>query len=213
MTIFRCTATGVSPSGRSWSFRMHFTSGSSVSAVESSWLTAMTAAWSTIANPLKAIYPSGTILETTKTEALSVVTLATTPPVDKLRAVGISSDNPAIAGTSANPAMNDQDAIVVSLRTALPGRENRGRIHLPAPDRTLVTASEIDATTAAHVSTAIIGVLTSMTAAGAVPVVVTYTKSKAGTAVGSTRAITTAETDRVLRSARMRSKHRKAVYV
>lgn len=213
MALFRCTALGALPSGRNWSFRMHFTSGSSVTAVEAAWLTAMTAAWSTNANPLKAIYPAGTTLETTKTEALGTVVFPGPPAVTKLLASAVSSDNPAIAGTSANPAMNDQDAIVVSLRSAVVGRHGRGRIHLPAPDRTLVTASELDATTAAHISTDIIGVLTSMTAGGHSPVVVNYTAGKAGTPVGSTVAITTAETDRVLRSARIRSKHRKAVYV
>lgn len=213
MTIFRCTATGVSPSGRSWSFRMHFTSGASVSAVEADWLTAMTAAWSTIANPLKAIYPAGTILETTKTESLAVVPLATTPPVDKLRATGVSTDNPAIAGTSANPALPDQNAILVSLRGVLPGREHRGRIHLPAPDQTLVTASELGATPAAHVSTAITGVLTSMQAAGCVPVVVNYAESKTGTPVGTTSPITFVEVDRIIRTVRVRNKREKAVYV
>lgn len=213
MTLFRCSAIGVSPSGRSWSFRMHFTSGSSVTSVEASWLTAMTAAWSTIANPLKAIYPSGTILETTKTEQLAVVAVGGATPHNALRTTAISSDNPAIAGTSANPAMNDNDAIVVSLRGTVPGRAGRGRIHLPAPDRTLVTASEIDATTAGHITTAFDGVLTSMSASGAAAVVTNYLPGKLSVPVGTTTAINFAETDRVLRSARMRSKHRKAVYV
>lgn len=213
MTLFRCSAIGVTPSGQPWSFRMHFTSGASVASVESSWLTALTAAWSTIANPLKAIYPAGTVLETTKTEALTVVSVGGTPPVNKLHATAIASDNPAIVGTSANPAMNDQDAILVSLRGPVAGKSGRGRIHLPAPDRTLVTASEIDATTAGHVSTAINGVLTSMSAAGAVAVVTNYTVTRTSVPVGSTNPITSAETDRVLRSARLRSKGRKAVYV
>lgn len=192
---------------------MHFVSGSSTTAIEASWLTAMTAAWSTIANPLKAIYPAGTVLETTKTESLAIVHLVGPPALDKLVATAISSDNPAIAGTSANPAMNDQDAILVSFRGTGVGRMARGRIHLPAPDRTLVTASEIDATTAGNITTAFDGVLTSMSAAGHSPVVTNYRVSKTGIPVGTTQPINFAETDRVLRSARVRSKRRKAVYV
>jgi hypothetical protein len=192
---------------------MHFTSGSSVATVQSDWNTAVVAAWNTITNPIKVLYPAGTVLETTKTEQLTVVSVGGTPPVNKIRAVAISTSNPAIAGTSANPAMNDQDALLVSLRGTTPGRTGRGRIHLPAPDRTLVTASEVDATTATHVSTAINGVLSAMSASGHTAVVVNYTVTSTGTAVGTTTQVTTAETDRVLRSARIRSKGRKAVYV
>jgi hypothetical protein len=192
---------------------MHFTSGASVASVEANWLTAMTAAWSTIANPLKALYPAGTVLEQTKTEALTIVALPGPPARSGLRAAGVSEDNPAIAGTSANPALPDQNAILVSLRGALPGKENRGRIHLPAPDQTLVTAGQLSSTTAGHVTTAIDGVLTSMAAAGNAPVVVTYTASLTGRAVGTTSAITFAETDEVIRTVRARAKRRKAVYV
>lgn len=213
MTTFRCTASGVTPSGRTWSFRMHFLSGASVASVEANWLTAMTAAWSTITHPLKAFYPAGTILEQTKTESLTVVTLVGPPSVNKLRANGVSEDNPAIAGTSANPALPDQNAILVSLRGVLPGRENRGRIHLPAPDQTLVTNGSLDSTHAGYVTTAIDGVLTSMSAAGNSPVVVTYELTKTGRVVGTTSPITFSETDEVIRTQRGRNKRRKAVYV
>lgn len=213
MTLFRCTASGPLPSGQTWSFRIHFTSGSSVTTVQSDWNTAIVAAWNTITNPIKVLYPAGTVLETSKTEQLTVVSVGGTPPVNKLRAVAIASNNPAIAGTSANPAMNDQDALLVSLRGTVPGRAGRGRIHLPAPDRTLVTTSEVDATTATHVSTAINGVLSAMSSAGHSACVVNYTVTSTGTPVGSTNPINLAETDRVLRSARVRSKGRRAVYL
>lgn len=213
MTSYRCTAKGVLPSGAEWSFRIHFLSGSSVSAVEGDWKTAFQAAWSTIANPLKALYPSGVVLQQTKTEALTVVTLAGTPAVQKIRATAQSVDNLTIAGTSANPSLPDQNAILVSLRSALPGKENRGRIHLPGPDETLVTTGAISSTTAGHVSTAINGVFTSMSAAGHVPALVTYTQTKAGRVVGTTSTLNVAETDEVIRTLRVRAKRRKAAYV
>src|SRR5690348_12172846 len=213
MTLYRCTASGVLPSGRGWSFRMHFTSAQPINVVENDWLSHIDGAWTVGASALQAIYPIATVLETTKTEQLAVVTLTGPPPVDKLRAVAVRSDNPALPGTSANPSMNDNDAVLVSLRTPFPGRENRGRIRLPALDRTLVTASEFDAVTAGHISTAIIGVITNMAASGHTAVLVTYVQTHAGTPVGTTKNVSTAETDRIVRSIRQRSKRRKPVYV
>lgn len=192
---------------------MHFNSGATINTVEADWLAHISGAWTIGASALEAIYPVSTVLETTKTEQLAVVHFAGPPAVDKLRAVAIRSDNPALAGTSTNPAMNDNDAVLVSLLTNVPGREGRGRIRLPALDRTLVTASEFDAVTAAHVSTAINGVITNMAASGHTAVLATYVQTHAGTPVGTTKNLTQAETDRIIRSVRQRSKRRKAVYV
>lgn len=213
MTLYRCTASGTLPSGASWSLRLHFTSGNTLSAVESDWKTQFQAAWSTIGSPLKALYPSGTVLTQTKTESLSVFATSSTPVVNKLRSTAVAADALSIAGTSANPALPDQNALLVSLRTATPGREGSGRVHLPAPDQTLVTAGAVSATTAGHVTTAFTGIRTGMNAAGHAEVVVTYKLSKTLTAVGATRAVTSEKTDEVIRSVRARSKGRKAVYV
>lgn len=213
MTLYRCTALGTLPSAREWSFRMHFTSAASVDTVQADWLAHLDGAWTIGASALQAIYPVATVLETAKTEALQVVHFTTPTPVDKLRATAIRSDNPALPGTSANPAMNDNDAVLVSLRTNTTGKEGRGRLRLPALDRTLVTASEVDAVTAGHISTAIIGVITNMAVSGHTAVLVNYKVSHAGTPVGTTKNLTTAETDRIVRSARQRSKRRRAVYV
>src|SRR5690349_11222564 len=132
MTLFRCTALGTLPSGREWSFRMHFNSAANITTVQADWLAHLDGAWTVGASALQAIYPVNTVLETAKTEQLQVVHFAGPPAVDKLRAVLVRSDNPALPGTSTNPAMNDNDAVMVSLRTNVPGRENRGRLRLPA---------------------------------------------------------------------------------
>jgi len=213
MTTYRCTALGTLPSGREWSFRMHFNSAQPIATVQNDWLAHLDGAWTVGASALQAIYPVNTVLQTAKTEQLAVVHFAGPPPVDKMRAVATRADNPALPGTSVNPAMNDNDAVLVSLRTGFPGREDRGRIRLPALDRTLVTASEFDAVTAGHISTAIIGVITNMAASGHTAVLVTYVQTHAGTPVGTTKNVSTAETDRIVRSIRQRSKRRKPVYV
>lgn len=213
MTLYRCIAKGTLPSAQTWSIRMEFNSGHAIDTVENDWLAHIDGAWTVGASALQAFYPTNVILETTRTEQLALVTVAGTPPVQKLRVVATREDNPALPGTSANPSMNDNDCIVVKLPTTDPGREGAGRIHLPGPDRTLVTASEVDAVTAAHISTAIIGVITNMASSGHTAVKVTYSLTKIGTAVGTTKNITTAETDRIIRSMRIRSKRRKPVRV
>lgn len=212
MATFRCTATGALPSGRSWSFRMHFSSGLSVSQVQTDWNAQMVIAWSTGANPYKIFVPAGTTLAETKTEEIRVFPFAGTPPVNKLRAVATAASLPAIAGTNVNGALPDQNCVLVSLRNGLPGRSNRGRIHLPAPSVNLVTAGMLASTDAAKVSTRINAVLTGMVAAGHNPILVTYTLTKVGIPVGSVTPVTLAETDEVIRTVRLRNKGEKAVY-
>lgn len=212
MTLFRATASGVLPDGRIWSFRMHYSSGLSVTQVENDWHTQVDIAWSTAGTPLKIFYPAGTTLTATKAEQLLVVAFAGPPAVSKLRATAVAQNLTTIAGTNANPALPDQNAILVSLRNGSPGKENRGRIHLPAPSQNLVTLGKLASTDAANVSTAINGVMTGMIASGHNPVLATYVLSKTGSPVGTIRPITVAETDEVIRTMRVRNKREKAVY-
>jgi len=212
MALFRTTASGALPSGRSWSFRLHFSSGLSVTQVQTDWNAQMVIAWSTGANPYKIFVPAGTTLAATRTEEIRVFPFSGTPPVNKLRSVAVASSLPAIAGTNANGALPDQNAVLVSLRSGLPGKSNRGRIHLPAPSVNLVSAGMLASSDAAKVSTRINAVLTGMVAAGHNPVLVTYVLTKTGLPVGSTAPITLAETDEVIRTVRVRNKSEKAVY-
>jgi hypothetical protein len=80
MTLFRCTASGVLPSGEDWSFRMHFSSGLTTGTVETDFNAQMLIAWSTGTNPYKIFVPAGTTLAETKTERLQVVTRSRWPP-------------------------------------------------------------------------------------------------------------------------------------
>lgn len=212
MTLFRCSLSGALPSGRSWSVRMHFSSGVAIGTVQTDWHTQALIAWNSGTNPLKIFYPPQTTLATTKTEQLAVVAFAGPPPVDKLRATAVQTGSPAVAGTNVNGAIPDQNAILVSLRNGLPGKENRGRMHLPAPSENLVSAGAMASADAAKVSARINGVLTGMIASGHNPVLVTYKVPHTGTPVGSTRPITVAETDEIIRTQRVRNKGMKAVY-
>src|SRR5690348_731831 len=125
MTIYRCSMHGVQPSGRPWSLRWGVVSASTVSTVEGAWSTQVSAAWTDATHGLQTLFPAGTTLNLVKTEQLQVVSISS---VDKLRVTAIAQDPLALAGTSANPSLPEQNAILVSLRTATPGREGRGRV-------------------------------------------------------------------------------------
>lgn len=210
MTLYRCQMHGLQPSGRPWSVTMNFSSSAALATVETDWLAQASSFWTNGTHGVETLFPVATTLETTTTAQLSIVTVA---GIQKLREVGKRSDNPALPGTSANASMPDQNAILVSLRTDLPGKENRGRIHLPAPDVTLVTAGELGSTPATRVTTATAALLSGMGGAGHQAVILTAVLTKAGTPVGNTRSVNFAETDRVVRTVRGRTKSRAAVYV
>jgi hypothetical protein len=192
---------------------MHFSSGQTTGTVESDWNAQLLIAWNSGTNPYKIFVPAATTLAQSKTERLQVVTHSGTPTVDKLVAVEVATANPAIAGTNGTGALPDQNAVLVSLRTGIPGKVNRGRIHLPAPSTNLVSAGLLASTDAAKVSARFNGLLSGMIAAGHNPVLVTYVLTKTGRSVGSTAAIILAETDEVIRTVRVRNKSEKAIYV
>lgn len=210
MALFRCTASGVQGDGRPWSLRTHFASSLTTGQVEIDWLAQVTSAWTNGSHGIETLFPVATTIQTTKTEKLQVFTVS---GVDKLRAVEFGLDNPALPGTSANAALPDQNATLVSLLTGLPGKENRGRFRLPAIDETLVTLGVIDSTPATRVSTSMNALRTGMNGAGHTMVIVTYVKTKIGTPVGANRPVTACETDRVVRTLRGRVRSEKAIYV
>lgn len=214
MTTYRCTVSGVQPSGREWSFRMHFNSSFSVATVQAAWNSAINGAWTGGASALQALFPTGTVVELTKTEEL-VLTAVTSPRFtgNKLFAAVQASNTLTLAGTGTGDSLPDQNAILVSLRTPETGRTNRGRSHLPAPLDSLVTAGAISSVTAGKVTTALTGVMTNMASAGCTLVLVTYKLGHTSLPVGRTINVSQVETDEVVRSQRKRSKRRPAVYV
>jgi hypothetical protein len=205
---------GVQPSGRPWSARMHFDSGAAVATVEADFLAAVNGAWTGGGSALEALFPTGTTLTQTKTEQLALVAVVSPRFTgNKLFAAVQAFDTLTLAGTGTGDSLPDQNALLVSFRTAETGRTNRGRIHLPAPLDSLVTAGAVTSVTAGKCSTAINGVRTNMAAAGHTLVVVTYKVGHTLLPVGRTIPVNHIETDEVVRSQRKRSKRRKAIYV
>jgi len=210
MTLYRCTVSGNQASGRAWSFRLHYSSASSLATVQADFLAQGNSWWTDSAHGVETIFPVTTTLDLVKTESLAVVTVGT---VDKIRSTGIAFNTAGLVGTATGASLPDQNAILESLRTPVPGREGRGRFHLPAPDETLVTAGELGSTQATRVTAACTALRTGMAALGHTQVILSYVKSKTGVPVGSFTVVTKEETDRVIRTLRGRVRTRPAVYL
>jgi hypothetical protein len=214
MTLYECSMHGVQPSGRSWSSRVRFVSSASLAAVEADWLAQVDSFWLNGTHGLETLFPAGTTIGTVRTAQLTVVPITTpTGTVDKIRTVATRQDDPALVGTAAGAALPDQNCILVNLRTGDPGVLGRGKLRLPAPDETLVTAGELGSTPATRVSTATQALQTGMAAAGHSMVVVNADKTKAALPVGTARTVTFIQTDRVIRTVRQRVRRRVGVFV
>lgn len=209
MTLYRCEVHGVFTSGRLWSWRQEFTSSALVATVNTDWTNAVTSLYTDGTHGIQTLYPTTTIAETTKTYQLAVV--AGTP--GKVISTALASAGVSLAGTSANDGLPDQDAVLVSLRTAGVGPNQRGRTYLPAIDETIVVGDILGNTPADRVTTAMTALRTAMAAAGHVQVIFNDESTLRDPVIGTTKPITLCKTDRVIRTQRRRVRKEAAVYV
>jgi hypothetical protein len=209
MALYRCVASGVYLSGRPWSFRQNFTSASVLATVQADWAAQVAAAWTDGAHGLQTLYPTTTVLTLARTYSL-FLTLG--PPI-LVKANAAAQTTMSHAGTSANDGLPDQDATVVSLRTAGVGVNNRGRTFLPALDETIVVGDIIGNTQATRVSTAMTALRAGMAAAGHVQVIMNERPTVHDPVTATTKPVTSCETDRVMRSQRRRVRKSPAQYV
>jgi len=209
MTLYQCEAHGVYASGRTWSFGQAFTSAAVLASVEADWLAAMVSAWTDASHGLETLYPTTTVFESTVTYQLSVV--AGTP--GKVISVAQASDGFTHAGTSTNDGLPDQNAVLVSLRAAGVGPNQRGRTYLPAIDETIVTGDLIGSVQATRVTTAMTALRAAMAAAGHTQVVFNDKTTLRDPAIGTTKPIVLCKTDRVVRTQRRRVRKEAATYV
>jgi hypothetical protein len=203
MTVYRCVASGVFASGRTWSFSQKFSSSVAISTIQGDWHTQIGSFWTNGTHGVETIFPTTTVLTLTSTAALSALGR------EGLKQVATET----LAGTSANDGLPEQNVVLVSLRGASVGKMNRGRIHLPAPDETLVTGGEMGTTPTTRVSTAIGALYAGMRIAGHDPVVWNVKTSLHDPVAFTTKSIVTEEVDRVIRTLRMRSRGSRAVYI
>jgi hypothetical protein len=203
MTIYRCVASGVFLSGETWSFRQHFDSTAAIATIAGDWFAQLHSAWTNGTFGLQTLYPVGTEMTLSSVAALSGV-----PFREGLKQVTPMTD----AGTNTNGSKPEQTCILVSLRSALVGKNQRGRIHLPAPAENTATGGELGVTEGTRVSTAIGALYAGMRLAGHTPVIYNVKVSVHDPVVQVTKVIVTEEVDRVLRTLRGRTKSRRAVY-
>lgn len=203
MTLFRCVASGVFASGSTWSFRQHFQSSSAISVVQGDWHNQIVSFWTNGTHGVETIYPTTTELTLTSTAQLSA-----------LAREGLKqSATETLPGTSADDGLPEQNCILVSLRGASVGRQNMGRIHLPAPVETVVNAGELQSTPSTRVSTSINALYAGMRLAGHDPVVYNVKTSVHDPVLFTPKSLVTEEIDRVIRTMRPRTRRTRAVYV
>lgn len=209
MALYRCVAYGTFTSGRVWSFRQNFSSAAALATVQSDWAAQVASLWTDGTHGLQTLYPTTTVLTLARTYSL-FLTLG--PPI-KVKASAAAQTTMSHAGTSANDGLPDQDAVVVSLRTAGVGVNNRGRTFLPALDETIVTGDVLGSTPATRVTAAMTALRTGMAAAGHVQVIFNDQPTVLDPVTATTKPVTLCETDRVIRTQRRRISKSAAQYV
>ncbi len=209
MALYRCVAYGIYDSGRTWSFRQHFSSSAALATVQSDWAAQSAAAWTDGTHGLQTLYPTTTVFNRARTYGL-FLTLG--PPI-LVKASTAAENAFTHAGTSTADGMPDQDAIVVSLRTAGVGVNNRGRTYLPAMDEVIVVGDILGSTPATRVTTAMTALRAGMAAAGHTQVIFNDRPTVHDPVTATTKPVTSCETDRVIRTQRRRVRKLAAQYV
>lgn len=206
MTVFRCVVQGAFASGRTWSFRQHFSSTATTAQVATDWSAAVTGWWSDGTNGMALSYPTGTILSLTSAAMLVGVPFRETEKV-------ITPHT--LAGTLATDSLPEQVVILASLRADQVGDRNRGRIHFPAPAEDMATGGRLTTAAVTRVRTATNNLYSSMRSAGHTPVIYNRKVSKVETVdpvVQTLKTITTQPVDEVLRTLRRRVRSERAIY-
>lgn len=121
--------------GESWTFTMHTTNAAgNLAGAAAAFHTAIGLWWNGIASPadsVKQLYNATTGVDETVTTELDPVTGKNTGQVRNAEA---------LIGTGIDPSLPPQNALVVSLSTAVPRRLGRGRFYMPP-----VTTGQVDA--------------------------------------------------------------------
>jgi hypothetical protein len=121
MPNYLLVAGGLISGAQPWSIRAYAVSGSTESAVQTTWDTAFQAYWNA-AGVLSGM-PTTTSLTFTSTSTMTANFHQSTK----------TTNVHAIAGTSAAVALPNQTAFIATLRTALANKAGHGRWYLPAP--------------------------------------------------------------------------------
>jgi hypothetical protein len=167
MTVYRCTATGLTPQGETWVTGLWIEKiGGTISDAGAAWHAAFDLLWLGAATPTDSIKQ---LMHTTTTCTETVVNSLDASFRHNVEQVRTTET---LAGTSTAENLPPQTSAVVSLRTALPTRRGRGRMYLPPMTADAeITTGLIDATSLAEISLAAKGMLESLITSTYLPVV------------------------------------------
>lgn len=161
MTFYRLSARGHLPQGEIFTFTLHCNNISgTLSGAGAAWHTALGLLWNGVASPADSIKQC---ISTTIGIDASVVD-ALDPLTGKNDAQLTTAE--ALVGTNANDPLVNQDAVVVSLRTAKATKAGRGRFFLPPFGEDMTTAGLLLATPRGQVATAAQKMVQSLNGAG-----------------------------------------------
>jgi hypothetical protein len=161
MTFYRLTARGHLPQGEIFNFTLHAENISgTLSGAGAAWHTALGLLWNGVATPadsIKQCVPSSIGIDASVVDALDALT-------GKNDAQLVTTET--LVGTNATDPLVNQDAVVVSLRTAKATKAGRGRFFLPPFGEDQTTAGLLLATPRGQVATAAQKMVQSLNGAG-----------------------------------------------
>lgn len=204
MPDYRLKMHGTFASGRRWTTRIHMTSASDLGTVAALWASNTVNFWSNATTGIQTLYPVGTVFTGSSAALLN-------PVFRETLKVDSPSTNP---GTATADSLPEQNAIVVSLRSPAVGRNQRGRMYLPAPAEDAAVGGELTAPLGARASTAIHTLFDAMRSSGGTIFIYNAKVQPIHDPVQFTKkTITIEQVDRVLRTQRRRVRKSLAVYV
>lgn len=156
MTDFKAEVHGTFQDGTTWSFGTRITSSQPLSTIKDTWANAWTAAWTDGTHGLGVIYPT-----TTTVTGFTVARLnGTMKEVEKIEVPA------ALAGGSSDNSLPYMISYLVSLRSNLIQKTDRGRINLPAPVEGIVVNDLYTLASATRVRDAVAAVFGAIRADG-----------------------------------------------
>jgi len=161
MSFYRLTARGHLPQGEVFNFTLHAENISgTLSGAGAAWHTALGLLWNGVATPadsIKQCIPTTIGIDASVVDQLDALT-------GKNDAQLVTTET--LVGTNATDPLVNQDAVVVSLRTAKATKAGRGRFFLPPFGEDQTTAGLLLATPRGQVATAAQKMVQSLNGAG-----------------------------------------------
>lgn len=184
MTNYLHKASGVLASGAFWSFGLKTTGSISESAAETAWGSNINAFFATAG--VAALYPTGMELTLTSTSTASSTWKQTT----------ITRTTHTAAGSAATQELPDQEAMIVTYRSANATKSGHGRWFLPAPVAAALavgSGGHLSAGSTTTLTGALATLRNNLITAGLSPVILTRKATLSGLPAFSTQAVTTWE--------------------